>query len=576
MTDTLSAPAWTPTVFTKPINVNGYRSVVEIFEEANGRFADNVAFTNFGQSLTFKDVDEKSRAVAAYLQNELGLKKGDRVAIMLPNILAFPVIMFGILRAGLVQVNVNPLYTPRELKHQLNDADTDTIFIFSGSSPTLAEVVADTPIKNVLIANVGDATGVDMPSPPAHEMFADRLTVKDVLAKGEQLEFTPPQINPSDLIYLQYTGGTTGLSKGAALSHGNLVANIAQFDAATDGFMRAGEEIVITALPLYHIFALMVNCLSFYWLGSQNVLITNPRDMPGFVGELKNWKFSVITGVNTLFNGLLHTPGFDELDFSNYKFAMGGGSAIQRAISDRWKQVTGHHIIEGYGLSETSPILSVNPFDSTEFTETVGQSMPMTEIKLLDAEDNEVPLGQPGELCARGPQIMQGYWRKPDATAAVMTPDGFFRTGDIAIMDQRNNFKIVERKKDMVLVSGFNVYPAEVEAVIAEIAGVVEVAVAGTSDERTGEAVKAFVVRSSEDVTPEAVQEYCHKAMAAYKVPKHVEFLEELPKSTVGKILRRELRDSKFPVRRHKKSRSLIAAAFFVSSGMVCVMRLPQ
>ncbi len=477
------------------------------------------------------------------MQNELGLKKGDRVAIMLPNILAFPVIMFGILRAGLVQVNVNPLYTPRELKHQLNDADTDTIFIFSGSSPTLAEVVADTPIKNVLIANVGDATGVDMPSPPAHEIFADRLTVKNVLAKGEQLEFTPPQINPSDLIYLQYTGGTTGLSKGAALSHGNLVANIAQFDAATDGFMRAGEEIVITALPLYHIFALMVNCLSFYWLGSQNVLITNPRDMPGFVGELKNWKFSVITGVNTLFNGLLHTPGFDELDFSNYKFAMGGGSAIQRAISDKWKQVTGHHIIEGYGLSETSPILSVNPFDSTEFTETVGQSMPMTEIKLLDAEDNEVPLGQPGELCARGPQIMQGYWRKPDATAAVMTPDGFFRTGDIAIMDKRNNFKIVDRKKDMVLVSGFNVYPAEVEAVIAEIKGVVEVAVAGTSDDRTGEAVKAFVVRSSEDVTPEAVQEYCHKAMAAYKVPKHVEFLEELPKSTVGKILRRELRD---------------------------------
>ncbi|MES0868575.1 AMP-binding protein [Pseudovibrio sp. SCP19] len=543
MTDTLSAPAWTPTVFTKPINVNGYRSVVEIFEEANGRFADNVAFTNFGQSLTFKDVDEKSRAVAAYLQNELGLKKGDRVAIMLPNILAFPVIMFGILRAGLVQVNVNPLYTPRELKHQLNDADTDTIFIFSGSSPTLAEVVADTPIKNVIIANVGDATGVDMPSPPANEIFADRLTVKDVLAKGEQLEFAPPQINPSDLIYLQYTGGTTGLSKGAALSHGNLVANIAQFDAATDGFMRAGEEIVITALPLYHIFALMVNCLSFYWLGSQNVLITNPRDMPGFVGELKNWKFSVITGVNTLFNGLLHTPGFDELDFSNYKFAMGGGSAIQRAISDKWKQVTGHHIIEGYGLSETSPILSVNPFDSTEFTETVGQSMPMTEIKLLDAEDNEVPPGQPGELCARGPQIMQGYWRKPDATAAVMTPDGFFRTGDIAIMDKRNNFKIVDRKKDMVLVSGFNVYPAEVEAVIAEITGVVEVAVAGTSDERTGEAVKAFVVRSSEDVTPEAVQEYCHKAMAAYKVPKHVEFLKELPKSTVGKILRRELRD---------------------------------
>lgn len=542
MTDTLSAPTWTPTVFTKPINVNAYTSVVEIFEEANSRFSDNVAFTNFGQSLTFKDVDEKSRAVAAYLQNELGLKKGDRVAIMLPNILAFPVVMFGILRAGLVQVNVNPLYTPRELKHQLNDADTETIFVFSGSSATLAEVIADTPVKNVVIANVGDASGVDLPSPPAHEMFADRETVNDILAKGEQLNFDPPQINRSDLIYLQYTGGTTGLSKGAALSHGNLVANVMQFDAATDGFMRAGEEVVITALPLYHIFALMVNCLSYYWLGSQNVLITNPRDMPGFVAELKKHKLSVITGVNTLFNGLLHTPGFDELDFSNYKFAMGGGSAIQRAVSDKWKQVTGYHIIEGYGLSETSPILSVNPFNSTEFTETVGQVVPMTEIKLLDADDNEVPMGQPGEFCVRGPQVMQGYWRKPDATAGVMTADGFFRTGDIAIMDKRNNFKIVDRKKDMVLVSGFNVYPAEVEAVIAEIAGVVEVAVAGTPDDRTGEAVKAFVVRNTEDVTPEAVQAYCHDALAAYKVPKHVEFLVELPKSTVGKILRRELR----------------------------------
>lgn len=279
-----------------------------------------------------------------------------------------------------------------------------------------------------------------------------------------------------------------------------------QFDAATEGFMSTGKEVVITALPLYHIFALMVNCLSFYWLGSKNVLITNPRDMPDFVAELGKCKFSVITGVNTLFNGLLHTPGFDELDFSNYSFAMGGGSAIQRAISDKWKKVTGHHIIEGYGLSETSPILSVNPFDSTEFTETVGQVMPLTEIKLLDADDNEVEPGQPGELCVRGPQIMQGYWRKPDATADSMTPDGFFRTGDVAIMDKRNNFKIVDRKKDMVLVSGFNVYPAEVEAVIAEIKGVVEVAVAGTSDERTGEAVKAFVVRSSEDVTPESIR----------------------------------------------------------------------
>ncbi|SDQ96596.1 AMP-binding protein [Pseudovibrio sp. Tun.PSC04-5.I4] len=543
MTDTLSVLTRTKTVFTKPINVNAYRSVVEIFEEANSRFTDHVAFTNFGQSLTFAEVDKKSRAVAAYLQNDLGLKKGDRVAIMLPNILAFPVVMFGIMRAGLVQVNVNPLYTPRELKHQLNDADTQTVFVFSGSSGTLAEVIDDTSVENVIIANVGDASGVDLPSPPAHDMFVERDTVNHIITKGEKLEFTAPPIDSADLIFLQYTGGTTGLSKGAALSHGNLVANVMQFDAATEGFMSAGEEIVITALPLYHIFALMVNCLSFYWLGSKNVLITNPRDMPGFVAELGKCKFSVITGVNTLFNGLLHTPGFDELDFSNYSFAMGGGSAIQRAISDKWKKITGHHIIEGYGLSETSPILSVNPFDSTEFTETVGQVMPLTEIKLLDSDDKEVEPGQPGELCVRGPQIMQGYWRKPEATADAMTPDGFFRTGDVAIMDKRNNFKIVDRKKDMVLVSGFNVYPAEVEAVIAEIKGVVEVAVAGTSDERTGEAVKAFVVRSSEDVTPESIKAYCHDAMAAYKVPKHVEFLEELPKSTVGKILRRELRN---------------------------------
>ncbi len=543
MTDTLYAPAGTPTTFTRPVDVNAYTSVVEMFEETNERFADQVAFTNFGQTLTYSEVDEKSRAVAAYLQTTLGLKKGDRVAIMVPNILAFPVVMFGILRAGLVQVNVNPLYTPRELKHQLNDADTNTIFVFSGSTDTLAEIIGETSIVNVIVANTGDASGAELPSPTTHEMFAEKYSVNDVIAHGAHLSFSAPDIRPADLIYLQYTGGTTGLSKGAALSHGNLIANLMQFEAAMDGVMQERGEIIITALPLYHIFALMVNCLTFYRFGARNVLITNPRDMPGFVAELKKWKFSVITGVNTLLNGLLHTPGFDQLDFNKYKFAMGGGSAIQRAISDKWKQVTGHHIIEGYGLSETSPVLTVNPFDSTEFSETVGQALPQTEIRLLDAEDNEVERGQAGELCARGPQIMQGYWRRPEATAAAMTADGFFRTGDVAIMDKHNNFKIVDRKKDMLLVSGFNVYPAEVEAVIAEVSGVVEVAVAGTSDERTGEAVKAFVVRNSEDVTPDRIREYCSKALAAYKVPKHVEFLDELPKSTVGKILRRELRD---------------------------------
>lgn len=541
MTETLEATA--PTVFNKPVDVRAYSSVIEIFEEANANFSDKPAFSNFGQSLTFKDVDQKSRAVAAFLQNELGLKKGERVAVMMPNIVAFPIVMFGILRAGLVQVNVNPLYTPRELKHQLNDADAQTIVAFSASSATLAEVVDETPIKNVLIANVGDGLNVDLPSPPAAPRYAEAKTVKDAIAVGADMPFDPPQIVPADLIYLQYTGGTTGLSKGAALSHANLVANIMQFDEVIKDYMTKGEEVVITALPLYHIFALMVNCLSFYRYGAQNVLITNPRDMPGFVAELKKWKFSVITGVNTLFNGLLHTPGFAELDFSRFKFGMGGGSAIQRVISDKWQAVTGRHIAEGYGLSETAPVLTVNPLDTPIFTETVGQAMPATEIKLLDADDNEVEKGQPGELCARGPQVMQGYWRKPEATQAVMTADGFFRTGDIAIMDERNNFKIVDRKKDMVLVSGFNVYPAEVEAVIAEMADVVEVAVTGVPDERTGEAVKAFVVRKSEAVTAEAVHDYCHSVLAAYKAPKHVEFLEELPKSTVGKILRRELRE---------------------------------
>jgi len=524
------------------VDVTAYTSVVDLFHQAVETFAERPAFANFGQVISFAEVDRKSRHIAAYLQNELGLVKGDRVALMLPNITAFPLVMFAILRAGLVQVNVNPMYTARELKHQLNDADCNTIVAFSGVTDTLEEIIDETSITNVLVANLGDGTNGRMLSPPPHMRFIHHKTVAQMIEEGEQLDFSEPKISSDDLIFLQYTGGTTGLSKGAALTHGNMIANIMMYEAVAGEVTKAGEEIIITALPLYHIFALMLNCISYFKFGGLNVLITNPRDMPGFVAEMAKWKFTAISGVNTLYNGLLHTPGFAELDFDHLKVAWGGGAAIQRVVSDKWLQHTGQHIKEGYGLSETSPVLTLNPISDPRFTETVGYPMPNTELTLRDDDGAVVADGQAGEIWARGPQVMQGYWRNEQATAEVMTDDGFFKTGDVAIYTQDGYYKIVDRKKDMAIVSGFNVYPTEVENVIAEMPDIVEAAVIGVPDAKTGEAIKAYCVRTGTSLNGSDVQDYCRENLAKYKVPKQVEFVDELPKSTVGKILRRELR----------------------------------
>ena len=526
------------------IDADNPSSVWSLATDAIAKFGDAPAFSNFGTDLSYREIERFSRDLAAYLQNELGLKKGDRVAIMSPNIMAFPIAMFANIRMGLVQVNVNPLYTPRELQHQLYDADTDTIIIFSGSTPVLAEIIDETNIKNIIVTNLGDCGNNALPSPPVDERLSSVVSLTNAMAAGESMTFTPVQIQGDDLLFLQYTGGTTGLSKGAALTHRNLVSNINQLTAILQDKLRESEEVVITALPLYHIFALTVNCLTFFSKGGRNVLITNPRDMPAFVAELANWKFSVITGVNTLFNGLLHTPGFDELDFSNLRLVAGGGTAIQEAISNKWCEVTGLHITEGYGLSETSPVVTFNVSGPEEFTATIGIPVPSTDVSLRDEDGNKVKQGEPGELCVKGPQVMQEYWRKPNETAAVTTNDGYFRTGDVALMDTEGRFKIVDRIKDMILVSGFNVYPNEIEAVVANLDGVLEAACIGIPDERTDEAVKLFVVKSpGKDISAEDVITFCRDNLTAYKVPKHIAFINELPKSAVGKILRRELRD---------------------------------
>ncbi len=430
-------------------------------------FGDNVAYSSFGAELTFAEVDRLSRNFAAYLQNELGIKKGDRIAMMAPNTLVFAVGMFGVIRSGAVQVNVNPLYSPRELEHQLKDADADTIIIFSGSTATLAEVIDHTPVKNVIVFGLDDLVNRGLPSPPVDQRLQDAIPFTDALTRGESLEFVKPQQTSDDLLFLQYTGGTTGLSKGAMLTHGNLLANIEQFEAISCGMIDEGEEVVLTAIPMYHIFALMVNTLTFFKLGGKNVLVANPRDMESFV---KTWAAtlpSMFTGVNTLYVGLLHTPGFSEIDFSGLKISMGGGAPVQQAISQKWKDLTGRYIKEGYGLSETSPILTVNLLTVPGYRPGIGVPLPSTDISLRDDDGNEVPQGESGELCAKGPQVMAGYWRQPEATAEVMTADGYFKTGDIAVMEPDGYFRIVDRKKDMILVSGFNVFPNEIEEAVA-------------------------------------------------------------------------------------------------------------
>ena len=529
----------------REIDLAGHRSVVAMEEAAMKKYAERTAFVSFMNRLTYADVDRLSARFAAFLQGKLGVKKGDRVAIMAPNLLAFPVAMFGILRAGAVQVNVNPLYTARELEHQLNDAGAETIVIFSGSTPTLAAILANTKVKNVVVADVGDCGQTPLPSPPVAPELKEYVKLADALAQGESMQFTPVAIEPEDLIFLQYTGGTTGVSKGAALSHRNLAANMLQLQAFAPDLLRDGQEVVVTALPLYHIFALMVNLLSCFRAGATNVLVANPRDMDMFVKILKASRFSIITGVNTLFAGLMLHPEFKDIDFSNVRAALGGGSAILKATSEKWKSFTGQHIREGYGMSETSPVITFNPTFVDGFTETVGVPFPSTDVSLRDDQGKEVPLGQPGELCVKGPQVMRGYWGRMNENDTVFWPDGYLKTGDIAVCTPEGYFRIVDRKKDMILVSGFNVFPNEVEAVVAHCAGVAECACIGVPDEKTGEAVKVFITQAhGATLTEQQVIEHCRKDLASYKVPRHIVFRDALPKSVVGKILRRELRDA--------------------------------
>jgi long-chain acyl-CoA synthetase len=525
------------------LDPHAYASVVELLEAAMERYAEKPAFRCFGRTLTYADTDRLSRAFAAYLQRRLRVEKGERIAVMLPNIPAFAIAMIGILRAGAVQVNVNPLYTPRELEHQLNDAGAEIIVIFSGVSAALAEVIGKTGIKQVIAVGLGDGTGISIPSPAVDVRLGNAIGFSQALEQGADLGFTPVALEGDDLIFLQYTGGTTGVSKGAALSHRNLVANTEQFKAFVHEALRHGEEVVVTALPLYHIFALMVNFISFFSIGAENWLVPNPRDMDAFIDILKKARCTVVTGVNTLFGALVMHPKIKEVDFSRLRLAIGGGAAVLPTTSAKWHALTGRHILEGYGLSETSPVLTLNPVHTAGFTATVGLPLPSTDIKLLKDDESEAAIGEPGEICAKGPQVMKGYWRKPEANAAAFTTDGYFRTGDVGVFDEKGFLKIVDRKKDMIIVSGFNVYPNEVEAVAAACQGVAECACVGVPDERTGEAVRLFVVKAPGAApVEEDIVAHCRREMAAYKVPKQVRFMDALPKSVVGKILRKDLR----------------------------------
>ena len=525
------------------INPHAHRSVLHMLEGAMQRFADRPAFRCFGRTLTYADTDRLSRDFAAYVQGRLGVKKGDRIAVMLPNIPAFAFAMLGVVRAGAVQVNVNPLYTPRELEHQLNDAGVEIIIIFSGVSPTLAEIIGKTAVKQVISVGLGDGTGATLASPPVDARLANVVAFSDALIQGADLALTPVALCADDLLFLQYTGGTTGVSKGAALSHGNLVANTEQCKAFIPDALRPGQEVVVTALPLYHIFALMVNFITFFSIGAENWLVPNPRDIESFCDTLKKSRLTVFTGVNTLFGAMAMHPSIKEVDFTSLRVTIGGGATVLPTTSQKWKALTGKHILEGYGLSETSPILTLNPMTATSFSGTVGLPFPSTDIKLLDVDDMEVPLGQPGEICAKGPQVMKGYWQKPEANAAAFTADGYFRTGDIGVFDDKGFLKIVDRKKDMIIVSGFNVYPNEVEAVAAACTGVAECACVGKPDEKTGEAVRLFVAKApGATLTEDDVIAHCRRELTAYKVPKEVRFLDALPKSNVGKILRKDLR----------------------------------
>ncbi len=504
---------------------------------------DKVAFTCGPMTLSYADWLAQGDALAAYLQS-VGVSRGDRVGLMTPNLLAFPIATLAIQKVGAVQVNVNPLYTATELEHQLNDAGVETMLVFSGTSAAFAAVRGATKVIRVIVINVGDGSGMEVPSPPPDQGLGEHALFSDAVAAGDGVACEPARVARTDLALLQYTGGTTGPSKGAMLSHHNVLSNIAQSYTHAPEIFRPDEEVIVTAIPLYHIFALTVNFMMYVGCGGRNVLITNPRDMDSFVASVKDSGFSVITGVNSLFAGLSMHPDFPNSDFSRLKAAINGGTAAMEATSDKWQGITGVPLIQGYGLSETSPVLTLAKPDVSSFTGHIGTALPDTEIRLLDGDDADVPLGERGELVARGPQVTRGYYERPEATKEAFTRDGFFRTGDIAIEEEGGYYRIVDRKKDMVIVSGFNVYPNDVEQVASTCEGVVECACLGVPDEKTGEAVKLFVVREDGSAMTDAdIIAHCREHMTAYKVPKQVEFIDEVPKSAVGKMLRRVLRD---------------------------------
>ncbi len=541
------------------IDYTRYRSLVRLMDEAFAKDAARPAYVCMDKFISYADVDRMSRHLGAWLQAQ-GLQRGARVALMMPNVLQYPVAIAAVLRAGYVVVNVNPLYTPRELEHQLNDSGAEAIVILENFAATLEKVIARTQVKVTVVASMGELLGglkgalVNFVVRNVKKMvpafsLPNAVRFKTALREGSGLRLQPVELGHDDIAFLQYTGGTTGLSKGAMLSHRNVIANLMQNEAWLQPAMDLPPKVealtFVCALPLYHIFALTVCCLMGTRLGGLNILIPNPRDIPGLVKELGKYKFNMLPAVNTLYNGLLNNPDFAKLDFSALKLCNGGGMAVQKAVNDRWRAVTGKSIIEGYGLSETSPVATANPANADEFTGTIGLPIPSTDIAILDDAGRSLPPGEIGEIAIRGPQVMEGYWQKPEETARVMTAEGYFRSGDIGVMDARGYVTIVDRKKDMVLVSGFNVYPNEVEAVVASHPGVLECAVIGVPDAQTGEAVKLFVVRRDASLTAEQLQDFCHEQLTGYKRPKYIEFRNELPKTNVGKILRRELRDVK-------------------------------
>jgi long-chain acyl-CoA synthetase len=536
------------------IDLNEFASIASLLENCFDRFRHRPAYSNMGRTITYGELDELSRHFASYLVNDLKLVKGDRVAMMMPNVLQYPVAICGVLRAGLTVVNTNPMYTARELKHQLDDSGASVLLVLDNFAHVAAGVVGGSAVKQVITTGIGDLLGFPKAQitnfvvrhvkkmVPAFSIPTS-IRFNDALRRGRAGTLPKASVAAGDIAFLQYTGGTTGVAKGAMLTHRNMIANMQQSSAWISGGMREGEEVIVTALPLYHIFALTANCLVFMKIGGLNYLITNPRDMKGFVAELGKIRYTSITGVNTLFNGLLNTPGFDQLDFSSLRMTLGGGMAVQRAVADRWKKVTGSTLAEAYGLTETSPAVCINPLDLADYNGSIGLPVPSTEVSIQDDDGLMLGVGGTGELCVRGPQVMKGYWNRPEETAKVIDGNGWLHTGDIARMDENGFFYIVDRKKDMILVSGFNVYPNEIEDVVASMPGILEVAAIGVPDDKSGEAVKLVVVKKDPSLTAEAIRAHCRTELTGYKQPRYIEFRDSLPKTNVGKILRRELRD---------------------------------